>query len=67
MRLLRGIRLAAKFSTFSFDAATEAAMIQQALLLAQVSNSRLAKETLKLFHRGYAVMTYQLVKKYNLF
>lgn len=67
VRLLRAIRLAAKFPTFKFDEATEAALIQQAPRLTQVPSSRLFEETLKLFHSGSAVITYRLLKQYGLF
>lgn len=67
VRLLRAIRLAAKFEDFHFEASTEAALIQKTALLTQVSPHRLFEEVLKLFHSGVGVITYRLLKKFGLF
>lgn len=66
VRLLRAIRLAAKFEDFQFETDTKAALIKQSSLLTQVDGSRLFEEILKLFRGGQALLTYRLLKKYGL-
>ncbi len=66
VRLLRGIRLAAKFEDFCFESETEDALIENTARLSYVPSSRLFEEVLKLFRSGYAVNTYRLLKQYQL-
>jgi poly(A) polymerase len=65
VRLLRAIRFAAKLD-FQLEPVTEKALEQQASLLAQVANTRLYEEVLKLFHSGKSVKAFHLLKKYQL-
>jgi poly(A) polymerase len=67
VRILRAIRLAAKFDNFRLDSETEQALIAQKALLTHVPGNRLFDEILKLFHSGYALNTYHLLKQYKLF
>jgi poly(A) polymerase len=67
VRLLRAIRLAAKFPDFQFESTTENALIQQAGLLMHIPSGRLFEEVLKLFHSGHSILTYRLLQQYDLF
>jgi poly(A) polymerase len=66
VRMLRAVRLAAKLE---FTIAPEAAapISQLAELLRDVPAARLFDEVLKLFHAGYAVKSFDLLREYGLF
>jgi poly(A) polymerase len=66
VRMLRAVRLAAKLD---FTIAPEAAapISQLAELLGDVPPARLFDEVLKLFHAGYAVESFDLLRQYGLF
>lgn len=66
VRMLRVVRFAAKLG-FQIEPATAAPLRELAPLLAQVSPARLFDEMLKLFHGGYALATYELLRHYDLF
>lgn len=65
VRIIRAIRFAAKLN-FTIEHETEKAMLNRVPDLKHISSARLFEEILKLFHGGYAVNSYQLLKKYNL-
>lgn len=64
-RIIRAIRFAAKLN-FTLEPATESSMLERLDDLKHLSPARLFEEILKLFHGGYAVNAYRLLKKYNL-
>jgi poly(A) polymerase len=66
VRMLRAVRLAAKLD---FTIAPEAAspISDLAELLGDVPPARLFDEVLKLFHAGYAVQSFDLLREYGLF
>ncbi len=66
VRMLRVVRFAAKLG-FKIDPATAAPLQDLGPLLLNVSNARLFEEVLKLFHGGYALETYELLRHYDLF
>lgn len=66
VRMLRVLRFAAKLG-FKLDAATAAPLHELGHLLLNVSPARLFEEVLKLFHTGYALETYELLRHYDLF
>ena len=66
VRLLRAVRFAARLS-FRIDEATARAIPEVAPRLAGVPPARLFEEVLKLFHGGYALQTWELLRKYQLF
>ncbi|MBI3574779.1 MAG: polynucleotide adenylyltransferase PcnB, partial [Gammaproteobacteria bacterium] len=66
VRMLRVVRFAAKLS-FKIEAKTEAPIERLAHLLATVPPARMFEEVLKLFHGGYALETFELLRRYNLF
>lgn len=66
VRMLRAIRFAAKLG-FRLDPETAAPIREQGVRLLEVSPARLFEEVLKLFHGGYAVETYELLRSYGLF
>lgn len=66
VRMLRAVRLAAKLD-FAIDEHTQALIAELAPLLANISNSRLFDETLKLFLGGAALATYELLQQQGLF
>lgn len=66
VRMLRAARFAAKLG-FNIEANTEAPIYQLADRLTHVPPARLFEEVLKLFLSGYAVATYELLRKYTLF
>jgi len=66
VRLLRAVRFAAKLG-FRLDAAIEQCLFELGELLANVPPARLFDEMLKLFHGGYALQTYELLRHYGLF
>ncbi|MGD8570956.1 MAG: polynucleotide adenylyltransferase PcnB [Gammaproteobacteria bacterium] len=66
VRMLRAVRFAAKLG-FSIAPETEAPIYELADRLTHVPPARLFEEVLKLFLGGYAVATYELLRKYQLF
>ena len=66
VRMLRVVRFAAKLS-FKIEARTEAPIRELASLLATVPPARMFEEVLKLFQGGYALETFELLRRYNLF
>ena len=66
VRMLRVVRFAAKLG-FKIDPATAAPLHELGHLLLNVSNARLFEEALKLFHGGYALETYEMLRHYDLF
>lgn len=66
VRMLRVVRFAAKLG-FRLDDGSDAALRALASELRRVSPARLFDEALKLFHSGYALETYELLRKYHLF
>jgi poly(A) polymerase len=65
-RMLRAIRFAAKLD-FSIEKNTETPLYEMGDLIRQISPPRLFDETLKLFLKGHAVNTFDLLLKYGLF
>jgi len=66
VRMLRVVRFAAKLG-FRIDPVTEAPLHDLGHLLLNVSNARMFEEVLKLFHGGYALETYEMLRHYGLF
>ncbi len=66
VRMLRAIRFAAKLG-LSLDEETEKPIVEHAEFLANVPGARLFDEYLKLFLSGYALESYNLLRKYKLF
>ncbi len=66
VRLLRAVRFAAKLG-FKIEPQTEAPIVTLGRLLLDVPPARTFEEVLKLFHGGYALETYELLRKYGLF
>jgi poly(A) polymerase len=66
VRLLRAVRFAAKLG-FRIDPQTEAPLFELGPLLEGISSSRLFEETLKLFHGGCALQTFEQLRHYRLF
>lgn len=66
VRLLRAVRFAAKLG-FRIEPQTEAPIATLARLLLDVPPARMFEEVIKLFHGGYALETYELLRKYSLF
>jgi poly(A) polymerase len=66
VRLLRAVRFAAKLG-FRIEPATEAPLRTLAPLLEAVPPARLFEEILKLFLGGYAVPSYELLRRHGLF
>jgi len=66
VRMLRAVRFAAKLG-FRIDQHTAAPLPALAPLLRNVSSARLFEEALKLFHGGYALETFELLRRYGLF
>ena len=66
VRMLRVVRFAAKLG-FKLDPATAAPLHELGHLLLNVSPARIFEEVLKLFHTGYALETYELLRHYDLF
>lgn len=65
VRMLRAIRFAAKLG-FSLDDAVVQAIEQHRTRLQAVPPARLFDELLKLFLKGHALRTYELLRQYNL-
>lgn len=66
VRMLRVVRFAAKLG-FKIDPATATPLHELGHLLLNVSPARIFEEVLKLFHTGYALQTYELLRHYDLF
>lgn len=66
VRMLRAIRFAAKLG-FRLHPDTEASIPRLSHLLSDVSPARLFDEVLKLFHAGYALETFELLRHHGLF
>lgn len=66
VRMLRVVRFAAKLA-LRIDPATEAPIGRVGHLLATVPPARMFEEVLKLFHGGYALETFELLRHHNLF
>jgi poly(A) polymerase len=66
VRMLRAIRFAAKLG-FRIEEKTAEPIRRLAPLLAAAAPARLFEEVLKLFHGGYALETYELLRQYGLF
>lgn len=66
VRLLRAIRFAAKLG-FKISPATAAPIRELGHLLLDVPPARLFEEMIKLFHGGYALETYELLRTNRLF
>jgi len=66
VRMLRAVRFAVKLG-FKIDPACELALFGLADLLADIPSARLYDETLKLFLSGYAVQTFEGLRRYGLF
>lgn len=66
VRMLRAVRFAAKLA-FTIDRASAAPIRELASQLLVVPPARMFEEVLKLFHGGYAVETYELLRRYDLF
>jgi poly(A) polymerase len=66
VRMLRAVRFAAKLG-FKIEERTAAPIHDLAPLLASVPAPRMFEEVLKLFHGGYALETYELLRHYDLF
>ncbi len=66
VRMLRAARFAAKLG-FRVDPATEQPLLRLGHLLEDIPPARLFEEVLKLFMKGAAVQTYELLRHYRLF
>jgi poly(A) polymerase len=66
VRMLRVVRFAAKLG-FRIERATAAPIHDMGMLLLEVPPARMFEEVLKLFHSGYAVATFELLRQYGLF
>ncbi len=66
VRMLRAVRFAAKLG-FQIDPAVAELIPRLAHLIQTVPPARLFEEVLKLFHGGYALETYELLRHYHLF
>jgi poly(A) polymerase len=66
VRMLRAVRFAAKLG-FRLDQETAAPIRELGSLLLQVSPARMFEEVLKLFHGGYAVETFEMLRTFGLF
>ncbi|MGA9033830.1 MAG: polynucleotide adenylyltransferase PcnB [Sulfuricaulis sp.] len=66
VRMLRAVRFAAKLG-FKFEEKTAAPIRDLAPLLTTVPPARMFEEVLKLFHSGYALETYEMLRHYGLF
>ncbi|MDP3324804.1 MAG: polynucleotide adenylyltransferase PcnB, partial [Hydrogenophaga sp.] len=65
VRIIRAVRFAAKLSGlgFSLEAKTAAPLVQSQLLLAEVPQSRMFDEMLKLLQTGHAIATIEQLRK----
>ena len=66
VRMLRAIRFASKLG-FTIDSEAEQAIFKSGHLLKDIPSARLYDEILKIFHSGYALHSYELLRHYQLF
>jgi poly(A) polymerase len=66
VRMLRAVRFAAKLG-FRLDPACEEALPRLGGLLAEVAPARLFDEAIKLFHGGYGLQTFEMLRRHDLF
>jgi poly(A) polymerase len=66
VRMLRAIRFSTKLG-FTIDPGCERLVTKLSGLLREIPPARLYDETLKLFLSGYAVQTFELLRRYQLF
>ena len=66
VRLLRAVRFAAKLG-FKIEPASAAPIRELGYLLLDVPPARMFEELIKLFHGGYGLETYELLRTYDLF
>jgi len=66
VRMVRAVRFAARLG-FRIEEQTAAPIREGAALLSGVPPARMFEEVLKLFHGGYAVGTYELLRSFGLF
>ncbi len=66
VRMLRAARFAAKLN-FSLHEETHAPLLEQGHLLLQIAPARMFDEVLKLFLGGYALASFEALRKYQLF
>ena len=66
VRMLRAVRFAAKLG-FRIEPKTAEPIRELAPLLTTVPAARMFEEVLKLFHGGYALETYEMLRHYGLF
>ncbi len=66
VRMLRAVRFAGKLG-FRIDERSEQVIYAAGHLLRAVPSARLFDECLKMFHAGYAVETFELLRHYRLF
>lgn len=66
VRMLRAIRFAVKLG-FSIEKETEQPIYELGHLLRNIAPARLFDETLKLFHSGYALEIFRVLRHYDLF
>jgi poly(A) polymerase len=66
VRMLRAVRFASKLGLRMHDE-TESPVHELAHLLETISPARLFEEVLKLFHGGYALQTFEMLRHYGLF
>ncbi|MEQ8232074.1 MAG: polynucleotide adenylyltransferase PcnB [Gammaproteobacteria bacterium] len=66
VRMLRAVRFAVKLG-FNIDAASERPLTTLGGLLEEISPARLFDESLKLFHGGCALQTFEALRHYDLF
>ncbi len=66
VRMLRAVRFAAKLG-FHLESATGESIPRLAYLLNDISTARLFDEVVKLFHSGFALKTFGLLRQYGLF
>lgn len=66
VRMLRAVRFAAKLQ-FKIDPTVLSATAELASLLHHVPPARMLDEVIKLFHGGYALQTYEMLREFGLF
>ncbi|ACL71973.1 Polynucleotide adenylyltransferase [Thioalkalivibrio sulfidiphilus HL-EbGr7] len=66
VRMLRAVRFAGKLG-FRLDIACEQAIPRMAGLLEEVAPARLFDEAIKLFHSGYGLQTFEMLRRHDLF
>ena len=66
VRMLRAVRFAAKLN-FTIEQRAAEAIFEYGYLLRDIPSARLYDEVLKIFHSGYALRAYELLRHYQLF